>query len=229
MNKIITKIKNASSNFSFKGFLADSFKYPLFLITHPIRGFDEFKREKKAKFSVALFYIIMMIITQTVMYNAGGFLVNKNKPNEFNFLLTVVLVVFPVILGVIGNWASTALMDGKGTMMEIFEVIGYSLFPYVWLGLFATLISNYITADELVFYNFLMYLGIGLTVYMMFFGLMGIHEYGLVKNIFMIIFTIVAIAVILFIILLFLSLIQYVYSFLASVIEEFIARYLCII
>lgn len=230
MHNLLQKIKSyfSGSNFSFKSFLSDCFKHPLYLITHPIRGFDEFKREKKAKISVAIFYVIMMIITQTVMYNSGGFLINKNKPNEFNFLLTVVLVIFPVILGVVGNWASTALMDGKGTMLEIFQVIGYSLFPFVWLGIFATILSNFITVDEIVFYNFLMYLGIGLTVYMMFFGLMGVHEFGLFKNILMIIFTIVAIAVIIFVILLFLSLIQYVYSFLSSVIEEFIARYLCI-
>src|SRR5690554_72832 len=228
MNNLKLKLKNYFSyyNFSFKQFFYDCFKHPLYLITHPIKGFDEFKREKTSKLYVAIFYVVMMIVTQTVMYNAGGFLINKNKPNEFNFLLTVVLVLFPILLGVVGNWASTALMDGKGTMGEIFRVIGYSLFPFVWFGLFATLFSNFITVDEIVFYNFFMYLGILLTAYMIFFGLMGIHEFGLLKNIMMLVFTIVAIAVILFIILLFLSLIQYVYSFLSSVIEEFIARYL---
>ena len=228
MNNLKLMFKNYFSNFhfSFKTFFNDCFKHPIYLITHPIRGFDEFKREKTSKRYVAIFYVVMMILTQTAMYNGGGFLVNKNNPNDFNFLLTAVLVLFPIALGTIGNWASTALMDGKGNMSEIFRIIGYSLFPFVWFGLFATLLSNFITVDELVFYQFFMYAGTGLTVFMLFFGLMGIHEYGLLKNILMILATIVAIAVILFIILLFLSLIQYVYSFLESVIEEFSARFL---
>jgi cell division protein FtsX len=61
---------------------------------------------------------------------------------------------------------------------------------------------------------------------MLFFGLMGIHEYGLLKTIFMIIATIVAIAVILFIMLLFLSLIQQVYSYFSSIYREFVMRFL---
>lgn len=228
MNNLKIKLKNyfSSFDFSFKAFWRDCIKHPLYLMTHPIKGFDEFKRENTSKRYVAIFYVLMMILTQIAMFNGGGFLVNKNNPNDFNFLLTVALVLFPILLGTIGNWASTALMDGKGNLTVIFRVIAYSLFPFVWCALLATLISNFITVDELVFYNFLIYLGAGLTGYMLFFGLMGIHEYGLMKNILMIIFTIVAIAVILFIILLFLSLIQYVYSFFSSVIEEFIARYL---
>lgn len=217
---------NNYSNFSLKTFLRDCFKHPLYLITHPIKGYDEFKREKTGKLNIAIFYTVMMILTQTAIYNGSGYLVNKNSSKDFNFILTIALVLFPIALVTIGNWASTALMDGKGTMSDIFKIIAYSFFPFVWLGLFATLLSNFLTVDELVFYQFFLYMGIGLTGFMLFFGLMGIHEYGLFKNIFMILFTIMAIAVILFIILLFLSIIQYVYSFFSSVINEFIARYM---
>jgi hypothetical protein len=117
-------------------------------------------------------------------------------------------------------------MDGKGTMTEIFRVICYSFFPYVWLGLFATLISNFITADEVIFFTFFQTFGAGLMAYLIFFGLLGIHEFGLFKNIIMIVFTIVAIAVLLFVMLLFLSLIQQVYSFVHSVYTEFSMRFL---
>lgn len=227
MNNLKMKIKNYfSNNFSLKAFFQDCFKHPLYIITHPIKGWDDFKREKTSKRYVAIFYVVMMIIIQTIMYVGSGYLVNKNNPNDFNFILTAILVLFPIGLGTVGNWASTALMDGKGNMGEIFRVIAYSFFPFVWFGLFGTILSNFITVDEIVFYQFFMVLGTGLTVFMMFFGFMGVHEFGLLKNIFMILFTILAIAVILFIILLFLSLIQYIFSFFSSVIEEFIARYL---
>ncbi len=210
----------------FKTFFYEAFSRPFYLITHPIKGFDEFKREKTSRGDIAIFYLVMMIITQIVAYNKNGFLVNLNNPDDFNLFLTIALVIFPVFIITIANWSSTVLMDGKGTMKEIFRVICYAFFPFVWLGLFSTILSNFITADEIIFFQFFTGLGTILLGYMVFFGLMGIHEYGLLKNIFMVFATIVAIAVILFIMLLFLSLIQQVYSYIASVYKEFVMRFL---
>jgi hypothetical protein len=209
-----------------KTFFKDCFQMPLKLMTSPINGFDDFKREKTSKGYVAYFYLFMMIMTQIIAYNANGFLVNKNNPRDFNLLFSVTLVVFPVVIGVVANWATTALMDGKGTMTDIFRVITYSFFPYVWLGLTATIVSNFITADEVIFFTFFQSFGAILTVYMLFFGLLGIHEYGLLKTIMMFVFTVVAIAFILFILLLFLSLIQQMWAFASSVYQEFVMRFL---
>lgn len=209
-----------------KQFVQDVFKMPLSLMSHPISGFDDFKREKTSKGYVAIFYLVMMIFTQVIAYNANGFLVNKNNPKDFNLLFSIALVIFPVVIAVIANWATTALMDGKGTMTDIFRVITYSFFPYVWLGLLATIISNFITADEVIFFTFFQSAGAILTVYMMFFGLLGIHEYGLFKTIMMLVFTIVAVAFLLFIMLLFLSLIQQMWAFVSSIYQEFVMRFL---
>ncbi len=209
-----------------KTFYADCFKMPIHLMVYPIQGFDDFKREKTSKGYVAWFYLVMMILAQTIAYNANRILVNKNNPKDFSLFVTIALILFPVFIAVIANWASTALMDGKGTMTEIFRVVTYAFFPYVWLGLLATLISNFITVDEIIFVSFFQILGIGLTVYMMFFGLMGIHEFGLMKTIMMIVFTIVAIAVILFMILLFFSLSQQLWTFIKSIYDEFTMRFL---
>ncbi|MDP2426026.1 MAG: YIP1 family protein [bacterium] len=209
-----------------KQFVQDVFKMPLSLMSHPISGFDDFKREKTFKGYVAIFYLVMMIFTQVIAYNANGFLVNKNNPKDFNLLFSIALVIFPVVIAVIANWATTALMDGKGTMTDIFRVITYSFFPYVWLGLLATIISNFITADEVIFFTFFQSAGAILMVYMMFFGLLGIHEYGLFKTIMMLVFTIVAVAFLLFIMLLFLSLIQQMWAFVSSIYQEFVMRFL---
>jgi len=209
-----------------KMILEDCIKMPVRLMVYPIRGYEEFKYENKSKNYVSIFYLIMMIIAQVIAFNGDGFLVNKNNPNDFNLLMTIALIIFPVAIFVFANWATTALMDGKGNMSQIFRVITYSFFPYVWLSLLASIISNYITADEVVFFTALHTLGIGLLAYMLFFGMLGIHEYGLFKTILMFLFTIVAIAVILFIILLFFSLIQQVYAFVKSLYDEFVMRFL---
>jgi len=229
MNSEIKKVRSFprfNLKQALKSFFREAFVHPFYLLTHPIKGFDAFKREKTSRGYVAIFYLVMMIITQILAYNKNGFLINRRNPDDFNLFLTIALVIFPVIIATVANWSSTVLMDGKGTMKEIFRVICYSFFPYVWLGLLATLISNFITIDEIIFFNFLTGLGAFLLVYLLFFGLMGIHEYGLLKTILMILATILAIAVILFIMLLFLSLIQQVYAFISSVYREFVMRFL---
>jgi len=230
LNKILLKIDNFNKKFkileTIKSFFYDCFKMPMHLIIYPIQGYEDFKTEKLSKSYVAWFYLFMIILVQTIAFNGNGFLVNNNNPKDFNLFLTIALIVFPVAIIVVANWATTALMDGKGNMQEIFRVLTYSFFPYVWFSLLATLISNYITLDEVMFFNFFKSIGVFLTVYMLFFGLMGIHEYGLMKTILMIVFTIVAIAVILFIILLFLSLFQQFWTYIKSVYDEFVMRYL---
>ncbi|MFA7076057.1 MAG: Yip1 family protein [Candidatus Izemoplasmatales bacterium] len=209
-----------------KAFFEDCFKMPIRLMIYPLRGYEEFKYENKSKNYVSIFYLIMMIIVQVIAFNGDGFLVNKNNPKDFNLLMTVALILFPVAIFVFANWATTALMDGKGNMSQIFRVITYSFFPYVWMSLLASIISNYITVDEMVFFTALRTVGLALLVYMLFFGMLGIHEYGLFKTVLMFVFTVVAIAIILFIILLFFSLIQQVYAFAKSLYDEFVMRFL---
>lgn len=208
-----------------KAVLNELFVYPFYILTHPIRGFDRYKRENSGSRYAEWFYVFMMIVVNIIAFSANGFLVNKNNPKDFNVFLIIALVAFPVAIFTLANWASTALMDGKGKMREIFGVTAYAFFPYVWLSLFATVISNFIVYEEIVLFHFLNGAGVLLLGYMLFFGLMGIHEFGPLKTVMMFLFTVIAIAALLFIILLFLSLIQYFFSFLNSVIDEFKWRF----
>lgn len=202
----------------------DLFKFPLYILTHPIKGYEEFKYEKKGKTYVAVLYLILMILAVTVAELKTGFLINPIKDQNFNILRTALLVVVPVVLATVGNWSVTSLLDGKGKMLDIFKVITYSLAPYIWFIIPLTFVSNYLILNEVSFYIAFVGIGLFLTGYMLFMGLLVIHEYGLAKTILTIIFTIVAIAVIVFIGILFFTLIQQFTSFVESVYKEFILR-----
>lgn len=218
-------LKSLDLKTKIKNFFYEIFAHPLYLITHPIAGWEDFKREKKGKIWVAIFYLVMMIVTLIIVQTCSGFIVNKNNPKDFDLLLTISLVIFPVIVGVAANWCMTTLFDGKGNMKEIFMVICYSFFPYVWLALIGTIVSNFIIQDEAVYVTVLNTLGIVFVCYMMFMGLMVIHEFGLFQNLIMIIFTVVAIAIILFIMMLFLTLIQQVTGWISALYNELKMRY----
>ncbi len=204
--------------------LYDLFVFPLYILTHPVKGFEELKYEKKGKIYVAIVYFILMIVATILVQTTSGFLISPLKDLDFNIFKTALLVIVPIVLAVIGNWSVTSLLDGKGKIKEIFMVICYGLIPYILLIIPLTFLSNYLTLDEVTFYNTFVGIAVFLAAYMIFMGLLVIHEYGLGKTILTIIFTVVAIAVIVFIGILFMTLIQRAYDFVRSVYQEIILR-----
>lgn len=208
-----------------KSFFEDTVKYPLYLLAHPIKGFYEFKRDKRTKAYVAWYYLVLMCFVAMIQYLANGFIINRNDPNRFNAYLTIVIVSGPIFLITIGNWSATALMDGKGKMNEIFKMVCYSLFPMIVISIPLVIISNYITLEEVNFINIISLIASFLTGYMLFFGLMGIHEYSVLKTVLIIIATILAVGIIIFICLLFLTLIQQFVSFVLALYKEIVFRF----
>ena len=183
-------------------------KFPLYILTHPLKGFDEFKREKRAKMSVSIVFIIITIILQILRFEYEGFLVNDRNINDLNSLAEIAYVIAPIVLCALANWSITTLFDGKGTFKEIFMMISYSLFPLFVTGFIGLILSNILTQEEIALYYLVTGIGKFLTGFMIFFGLISIHEYGLAKTILTIVATAVALMVILFVLLLSFDLFQ---------------------
>lgn len=208
-----------------KGFFANAFKFPLYLMSHPIQGYNEFKTEKKAKMSVAIFILLLFVLEEILAYKYLGPVINTNNPQKFNSLLLLAYSVGPVVLLTVANWSVTTLMDGKGKMAEIFMLICYSLFPAVMLGFLHIALSNVMIEDEKQLILVLKILSWVLTAYMAFMGLVVIHEYSIIKTIGSIILTVLAACVIMFVCLLLFDLVEQIYGFIYSLYDEISARY----
>lgn len=222
--KLLEKLKNIDYHQLLKNIFEDFIKFPLYIITHPFQGFDDFKFEKKGKYHVAIIYLLLLVISTALQVTRSGFLISEPYVEDFSIIKTFFLITVPVVLIAIGNWSITSLFDGKGNMGEIFKVICYAIIPLVWFGIPLTFISGSLIQEELAIYTTLSTISVVLTGYMGFFGLLVIHEYGLAKTIITIIATIIAIAVIIFVGLLILTLFQQVFGFLQQVYDEFIMR-----
>lgn len=208
-----------------KGFFANAFKFPLYLMSHPIQGYNEFKTEKKAKMSVAIFILLLFVLEEILAYKYLGPVINTNNPQKFNSLLLLAYSVGPVVLLTVANWSVTTLMDGKGKMAEIFMLICYSLFPAVMLGFLHIALSNVMIEDEKQLILVLKIISWVLTAYMAFMGLVVIHEYSIIKTIGSIILTVLAACVIMFVCLLLFDLVEQIYGFIYSLYDEISARY----
>ena len=208
-----------------KEFFSHTFKFPLYLMSHPIQGFNEFKTEKKARISVAIFILILFVLEEIVAYKYLGPVINTNNPQKFNSLEILAFSVGPVVLLTVSNWSVTTLMDGKGKMKGIFMLCCYSLFPVVMLGFLHIALSNVMIEDEKQIILVLKIISWVLTAYMAFMGLVVIHEYSIIKTIGSIILTVVAACVIMFVCLLIFDLVEQIYGFIYSLYDEISARY----
>ncbi len=219
------KITWAKIKAGIKYFFQETVKYPLYLLSHPIQGFTEFKTEKKGKAWVAWVIIFEYVLMTIVKFQYAGIVTNTNNPQDFNSILMIVYGVLPPVVIAVANWSVTTLLDGKGRMGEIFKMIGYSLFPVMILGFFNVILSNFVTADESQFIMLIDIIAWVLTCYMVFMGLLAIHEYGMGKTLVSIIFTVVALLIIAFVALLIFDLAQQMYGFVYSLYKEITTRF----
>lgn len=209
----------------FKQIYQDYIRFPKYILLHPFDGYEDLKRYKKGKLSVAVLFIFLYALFQIFSYQYEGFVINMNNPLELNSLNEIFSVLLLVFLFTVGNWSVTTLMEGKGTYKEILMVTGYALFPIVIIGFPSVILSNFLTLEEIALYQLLMALSYVLAGWMLFMGILNIHHYGLFKTVLSFIITVVAMSVMMFLGLLFFDLIQQFIAFIVSIYEELSLRY----
>jgi len=203
-----------------KSILHDYLSFPRYIMMHPFDGYDEFKTEKKGKLSVALVFIGLFALLRILTYQYESFLINERNPMLINNLQELFVVALLISLFVTANWSVTTLMEGKGKYKEILMVTGYSLFPIILIGYPALFISNLLTLEEMAFYTLAVGIAYFLTAWMLFMGILNIHQYGLFKTVGAFLLTVVSMMVMMFLGLLFFDVIQQIIAFISAIIEE---------
>ena len=199
-------------------------RFPKYILIHPLKGWEEFKRYGKGKMSVAITFVVLAVIVNIMKFQYSGFIVNDISIRDMQSLAQVFYVIGAVGIITIANWSVTTLFDGKGNMKYIFMMICYCLFPYIVCNIVGMILSNILTTEEIAIYTLVIALGVAFMIFMFFFGIISIHEYGLAQCLLTILFTIVAALIILFVGILLFDLFQKVYGFLYQIYQEITLR-----
>lgn len=217
--KLANKINKRGLVYKEKRTLVEEIMYGFHVIFHPFDGFWDLKHEKRGSAKGATFFLVLTIVAFLYQAVGLGYLADPYY-NGLNFVMSVASVFLPVILWVVSNWCLTTLFDGEGSFKDVYVTTCYSLVPLPILVVPSVLLSNILTLDEMSIANMLVTIGFVWTVFLIFFGMMVIHDYTIGKNFITVLGTIVCMAFVMFIAILFTSLIQKVFSFCYNIYVE---------
>ena len=182
------------------------------------------KRKKTGRYRDGFILILLAIVAVTFNRQMRAFAFNHFYNVPLDIIKQIAIVVLPVVLFTLSNWAVTTLAEGKGSFKDIFMVTCYSLMPLIIFQFITPVISHFMTLNELVYLQIIDGVGFGWMILMLLLSIQEIHEYTGGKMISTLLLTVIGAAIIVFIVLLFFSLLQELGSFVYSIYREFSLR-----
>lgn len=199
-------------------------KQALYILKHPVYGVWDMKRLDTGRYRDGIILLLIAVAATIFNRQVRAFVFNDFYNVPLNLIREAAVVVLPVVLFSLANYAVTTLAEGKGSFKNIFLVTCYSLMPLIIFQVITPIISHFMTLNELVYLQLIDLAGYGWTGLMLILGIKEIHEYTGGKMISTTVLTAIGAAIIVFIALLFFSLLQELGSFLYSIYREFSLR-----
>ncbi|MBQ6809754.1 MAG: YIP1 family protein [Clostridia bacterium] len=198
-------------------------KYAFYILAHPIDGFFDLKNDPKRRtVSGSIFLLVMLAFSSIVKRQLTGYLFTESTGEQLylNVFMEVFKAVAPFLLFTIANWCFTSLMDGDGSLKDIFCATAFATLPMTICNFLLVPISNFVSLEEESIYVFIVGFSFVWCYGMVFLGMMVTHQYSVSKAIATAILSIVGILVIIFIAVLVFYLVSQVVGFISSLYTE---------
>ena len=203
---------------------ADSLRYSLHVITHPFDGFWDLIHEKRGTIAAANTFVFLFLLTRVLKLMCTSFQFLSAPVQHLNILEEALSLLLPFLVLCLANWAMTTLFDGKGRFKDIYMAMSYSLVPYILIQLPLILVSNVLTFEEGSFYSVFLSFSVIWCAFLVFVGLMEVHDYSPGKTLVFMIVTVVGALIIIFLVLTFFSLLSDALSYFISMYREIVYR-----
>lgn len=200
-------------------------RYGFHVIFHPFDGFYDLKNEKKGNTVSATWILALALLSWLITRQYTSYFFSGYDPRNYNVLVEISGFLLPVLLWIVANWSLTTLMDGKGSMKDIYIATCYALLPLILILPVLTLISNALGYEEYAYYSFFYIIAFIWTGLLILLGTMVTHQYMLFKTVITCLLTIVAMVLIIFVAFLFYSVIQKVIFFIINSVNELRFRF----
>lgn len=220
---ILVKIVKRRTAEAYVGSPAHRAWYARGLLLHPLRTFGEIKEGRigtvgSATLLLGAAFLLSVLRTVTAPY------LLQNESNSSLLQQGFMTIALLVGLFVLANWCLTSLMDGKGTMKDIYIYTCYSLTPLLIIEPILLLLGQFITLDELPLFQFISQLAVVTVLWLIFCGTLVVHDYGPGKTLGMLLLTVVGMMILVFIALLCMTLLQQIVLYIRNILTEWQLR-----
>ena len=202
----------------------DSLRYSLHVITHPFDGFWDLIHEKRGTLAAAHTFLLLFLIVRVLKLMLTNFQFINAPIQYMNVFSEMASLLLPFLILCLANWAMTTLFDGKGRFKDIYMAMCYALVPYILIQLPMVIISNGLTFEEGSIFTIMLSVSVIWCVFLVFIGLMQVHDYGPGKTLVFLIVTVVGGLIIIFLALVFFSLLGDAVSYFISLYREVVYR-----
>ena len=223
MNATKSRSKNSVRRAKWDKYVA-SMKYAKYVLFHPFDGFWDLTHEKRGTLAAATTYLALFLITRVVQLLFTNFQFINAPLQYINIFEQAASLLLPFLILCLANWSMTTLFDGKGRFSDIYIAMCYALVPYTLIQLPMVFVSNFISFDEAAFYNVLISFSNIWCVFLVFIGLMQVHDYSPSKTLVFLVVTGVGALIIIFLLLVFFSLLGDAASYFISLYREIAFR-----
>ncbi len=202
----------------------DSLRYAFYVITHPFDGFWDLIHERRGSLAAAHTFLFLFLLTRVLKLMLTSFQFISAPVQHLNIFEEALSLLLPFLVLCLANWAMTTLFDGKGRFKDIYMGMCYALVPYTLIQLPMILVSNMLTFEEGSLYSVMLNISVIWCVFLVFVGLMEIHDYSPGKTFVFLIVTVVGALVIIFLVLTFFSLLSDAIGYFVSLYREVVYR-----
>jgi len=202
----------------------ESMKYAKHVLFHPFDGFWDLTHEKRGSFAAATTFLVLFLVTDIAQLLFTNFQFINAPLQYVNVFEQAASLLLPFLILCLANWSMTTLFDGKGRFIDIYIAMCYALVPFTLIQLPLVFVSNIIAADEAAFYTVLMSFSNAWCIFLIFVGLMQVHDYSPGKTLIFLVVTVVGALIIIFLLLVFFSLLGDAASYFISLYREIAFR-----
>lgn len=205
--------------------LIEDAKYLKYTIFHPFDAFYEIKWRGKGNLLLATLMYALYSIMQVLSYQYTGFVMGGAPLFAMNSIAIIVMALAPMFIFIISNWSVSTLYNGKGKVKDLYILVGYALLPMIATQGITIIISNMIIMEEASLLLTFNSMGSLWFCFLIFTGLLTIHEFNGKENFMTLLATLVAAIIIVFLCVLYFTLMEQIINFVTTIVQEFIRRW----
>lgn len=155
--------------------------YALHVMLHPFEGFWDIKHEGRGSARVAALWYLLAFASDWTRLWVSSFIFQTGSSE--NAVLNVAFqTAGSALLFVLANWCLTSLMNGEGTLKDVFTNTGYALLPLIVFNFLSAPLSYMLIQDEGMYLTLLHSLGVIWTLLLIFIGILVAQQYTFLKN-----------------------------------------------